>query len=59
MTTDKTNLQERIDELEYEIQEALWEISNPAVGMDIEKAIAQHKKYFDEYVRISRVLRSA
>jgi len=50
-------IQEKLDELEFELQEGLWEISNGDIGTSLDKAVLQYHKHLDAYIRYSKMLR--
>lgn len=52
-------IQEKIDELEFEIQEGLWEISNGDIGTPFDRAVSQYHKHLDAYIRYSKMLRQS
>lgn len=52
-------IQEKLDDLEFELQEGLWEISNGDIGTPLEVAVKQYHKHLDAYIRYSKMLRQS
>ena len=56
---DIEQIQEKLEGLEFDLQEGLWEISNGDIGMPFDKAVELYYKNLEKYIHYSKMLRES